>query len=271
MAKQLLLGIGAIALVVAVALSVSSSESPRLVGVSEVIAESPTFVYETFSQERYQALKGSEAFAVFFHSASCGTCAKKHQSIIDTVGTFSGGAILKQEFSEASVELLSELGVTTYDTFVIFNADGSFETVTGATIAEVREAIGTEQETEQEEDLSLKTEQAAQAHVIANTEVFSYESFTDERFAALRGTEAFGIFFHSETCGTCAKKHQQILNELAQFEGGVLLKQEYAQASTDLLQELGVTSYDTFVVFDETGTFRTILGATVEEVRASIE
>jgi hypothetical protein len=142
MGKKLLLGIGAIALVVAVALSVSSPETPSLVGVSEVIAESPDFVYETFSQERYDELRGADAFAVFFHSESCGTCAKKHQQIVDEVSDFSGGVILKQEYSEASTSLLSELGVSNYDTFVVFDERGNFETLPGATISNVREVIG---------------------------------------------------------------------------------------------------------------------------------
>lgn len=268
MGKKLLLGIGAIALVVAVALSVSSPETPALVGVSEVIAESPDFTYETFSQERYNELRGREAFAIFFHSESCGTCAKKHQQIVDEVGDFSGGVILKQEYSEAPTALLSELGVSNYDTFVVFDTEGVFQTLPGAAISDVRESIS---DMDSQEEASAPAPTPSPRKVIAESETFAYEQFTDERFEELRGSEAFAVFFHSNTCGTCAKKNQQIVDEVADFDGGVILKQEYSEAPTQLLAELEVTKYDTFVLFAADGTFQTILGASVDQVRDAIE
>lgn len=108
---------------------------------STVLAQSGSFVYETYTQERFEALRGNEAFSVFVHSRSCGTCAKKHQQIIDEVNTFGNGTILKLEYDEASQEFLSEFEVTKYDTFVNFDASGNATTVKGANVEDVREEI----------------------------------------------------------------------------------------------------------------------------------
>lgn len=119
----------------------SVQDEPIIPGVQTVLAQSDVFTYETFTQERYDELLGSESFAVFFHSKSCGTCAKKNQQIVDEVDDFTGGTILKLEFSEASAEIRRELDVANYDTFVVFDRDGNSQTVPGADVSEVREAI----------------------------------------------------------------------------------------------------------------------------------
>ena len=176
MDKKILLGIGVIAILAIVFISASPSsepttepadntvvsdtsddmldmsddemedeDEPSLLEIpeakAEVIAQSDVFTYEAFSDERYEELLGSESFAVFFHSKTCGTCAKKNTQIIDEVDDFSGGTILKIEFSESDTELRKELGVTNYDTFVIFDADGNATTTPGASIDDVRDAI----------------------------------------------------------------------------------------------------------------------------------
>lgn len=123
--------------------STAVSNPPTSVSVAsaEVLAESSDFTYETFTQERFDELRGSEAFVVFVHSRSCGTCAKKNKTIIDDVASFPNGTILKMEYDEAPQAFLEEHGVTKYDTFVIFNQDGSAETKKGASIDEVKESL----------------------------------------------------------------------------------------------------------------------------------
>lgn len=118
-----------------------AQEERVIPGVQTVLAQSDVFTYETFTQERYEELLGTESFAVFFHSKSCGTCAKKHQQIIDEAGDFTGGTILKLEFSEASADIRRELNVANYDTFVTFDREGNAQTVPGADVSDVREAI----------------------------------------------------------------------------------------------------------------------------------
>lgn len=155
MSKKSILSLGAAAILLVVGIMAFGGDkgqsSPALSVIPTVHAQSHDFLYEDFSQERYDALRGSEAFAVFFHSRSCGTCAKKHQQIIGEVNQFSGGTILKLEFDEADADLLRELGVIKYDTFVVFDASGNPITIPGAGIDDVRNAIGvTEIEADQE-------------------------------------------------------------------------------------------------------------------------
>ena len=109
--------------------------------VPKVLAQSADFTYEEYSQARFDDLEGNEAFAVFVHSKTCGTCAKKNNQIIDEVAAFPSGMILKMEYSDAPQSFLAEHGVTKYDTFVIFDAAGNATTIKGADVAEVRDAL----------------------------------------------------------------------------------------------------------------------------------
>ena len=231
-----------------------------------ILAQNGNFTYETFTQERFDALKGNEEFSVFVHSKACGTCAKKNKEIIEDVQTFTKGAILKLEYDEAPQEFLREYGVTKYDTFINFNADGSSSTVKGASVGQVRNSLSSR-------PTPSVVEQVVQAivpTVYAQSDVFTYQDYDQASYEALRGNEAFALFFHSKACGTCAKKNQEIIDEVAEFTGGKILKIEYSEADQALLAEFGVTKYDTFVVFAADGSFETLKGGLVDDVRSSL-
>jgi thiol-disulfide isomerase/thioredoxin len=252
----------------AIALTNSSDTTGSLLAVPEVIASSGNFTYETFSDARYNELRGNEAFAVFFHSKSCGTCAKMNQQIIDEVSTFTNGTILKAEFSEASAAMLKELGVAKYHTTVVFNADGTFKTLKGAMPEDVRGALGgsqaaTRSAVEKVVNIIVPTVHAQNAD-------FTYQDFDTATYNNLRGNEEFAVFFHSKTCGTCAKKNAQIIDEVSQFTDGTILKAEFSEADAAMLKELGVAKYDTFVTFDAAGNPTTVKGAQVADVRNAI-
>lgn len=258
--------------------------------VAAVHAQTDSFVYEDYTEARFNELKGHEAFAVFVHSRTCGTCAKKHNEIIDTAGDFTNGVILKMEYSDAPQPFLEAYGVTTYETFVSFDAEGNHSTQLGESISNLRTTLNGSaamQKDVMEDDAMMKeggdamekeevsaapsVSQVQLAASIAETDSFRYEVFTQERYDALRGSEPFAIFFHSRTCGTCAKKNKQIIDEKDSFNGGVILKLEYSEANRDLLKELGVTTYDTFVTFDAEGNPTKKQGGSVEAVRSAIE
>lgn len=106
-----------------------------------VLAKNNDFQYETFSESRFDELKGKESFSVFVHSKNCGTCAKKNKEIIDDVNKFQSGTILKLEYDEAPQNFLEKYEVTKYDTFVNFDTKGNATTIKGAKVEEVRNAI----------------------------------------------------------------------------------------------------------------------------------
>lgn len=114
-------------------------------------------------------------------------------------------------------------------------------------------------------------EPAPSTIVLAQNAGFTYENYTDAAFADSLGNEAFAVFVHSRSCGTCAKKNEQIMTEIEQFTDGKIFKMEYDEAPQSFIETYAVTKYDTFVVFDSDGNHETIKGAKVEAVRSSIQ
>lgn len=258
--KKGFIGFALVALVLVIGAMAADSDDPVSIANVEVIptvfAQTENFTYESFSQERFDSLKGSEAFSVFVHNKACGTCAKKNNQIIDEAEEFSAGTILKMEFSKAPKEFLEKYNVAGYDTFVNFAADGSFETVRGGKVDDVRAEIG--------------NDEIVLSNSIASNAEFVYADFSEDQFDELKGSEDFAVFVHSRTCGTCAKKDKQIKDEVAQFDSGTILKMEYDEASAEFLKEYGVAKWDTFVTFSSDGSFETRPGASVEDVRLAI-
>lgn len=140
-----LIGFGFVAVALVVGVFVmcprSSKDLKDIAVIPTVYAQTDNFVYEDFSQAKFDSLLGKEDFSVFVHNRSCGTCAKKNNEIIDEAAQFRAGTILKMEFSEAPKEFLNSYGVVSYDTFVNFSSNGSFETVRGGLVDDVRLAI----------------------------------------------------------------------------------------------------------------------------------
>jgi bacterioferritin-associated ferredoxin len=265
--------IGAFALVLSASVltACSREEVAQVVEtvVPTVLAQNADFTYETFSDERYAELKGNEPFAVFAHSKSCGTCAKKNKEILDEVEDFTTGTILKMEYGEADSEFLQTYGITNYDTFVTFDASGNHTTTPGAEVDTVREKIGNKN-MEQTQTTTERIMSAIVPTVYAQTETFTYKAYDEKTFTELRGSEPFTVFVHSNSCGTCAKKDKQIIDSASEFEGGTVLKMEFSEAPAAFRQEFNVTNYDTFVKFDQGGNAVTVPGASISSVKAHL-
>lgn len=277
-AKHIIAGVAIVAVGLIGSFIYSSSNAP--VAEAQVHAQTEQFLYEDFSEESFEMLKGQESFAVFVHSRTCGTCAKKHRDIINKAGDFSAGTILKLEYSNASQEFIEMYEVTSHDTFILFDAEGNHETTLGQSVMDVKMGLAGEMmdKNEMEEkdmDKEAMMDEPSEKPVVEAAAqeakaAFVYADYTEAQYAGLKGEEPFALFFHSRTCGTCAKKDAQIMNEKDLFDGGTILKVEYEEAPTELLARYGVTKYDTFVVFDTSGEATTMLGGSVEAVRTAL-
>lgn len=135
------LGLVAVALLGLSACTSGTPDPTAHTGIPTVYAENAGFQYESYTDEKFDDLLGNEAFTVFVHSKSCGTCKRKDKQIINEVGEFQSGVILKMEYANAPMDFKKEYGVTGYDTFVLFDADGNHTTKKGASISEVRDAL----------------------------------------------------------------------------------------------------------------------------------
>lgn len=118
---------------------ITSTGSVDTESVVSTTTDNNTFAYLTYSKSATAQLEEEGSpYAVFWASKSCGTCAKKDAEIQNRINELpEGTAILRAEFEEASDEDLNTFGVVKYDTFTVFNADGEFETIRGASIDEV--------------------------------------------------------------------------------------------------------------------------------------
>lgn len=98
-----------------------------------------SFTYITYTKSTVTQAEASEKpYAIFWANKACGTCAKKESEIKSRMDELpEGTSILRAEFSEVSEAELSKYGVVKYDSFTVFDADGNFETIRGASVDDV--------------------------------------------------------------------------------------------------------------------------------------
>jgi len=183
-----------------IALTLSGCSTPD--ASAQVIASNGSYNYETFTQDRFDQLLGSEAFTVFVHSKTCGTCAKKEKQIIDEISQLST-TILKMSWDGAPTDFLAKYGIAKYDTFITFDTTGNANTVKGAQVEDVRGSVNNVKSATP--SIVAKVVDAVVPRVLAASGEFTYEEFSMARYNELVGNEKFAVFFHSKTCGTCAK------------------------------------------------------------------
>lgn len=122
----------AIFVIIASAISMINLGLNQADALPEVLASQGTFSYENFDQKKYDSLRGKKPFALFFHSSSCGSCAEKDKKIKENIGNLPQNfTLFKVEFERSPTALRKELGVTTYDTFVVFDVSGDFKKFIG--------------------------------------------------------------------------------------------------------------------------------------------
>lgn len=219
-------------------------------GVSKMAAEvKAKNGYMDFSADKYAMLRSKqEPFALFFHSKTCGTCRGKDAELKE-MNLSLDMPVLKVEFSESPASLRKETGVTSYDTFVVFSEGGAMQKMVGASVPEVLAKLD---------------------GMTQNGQEGLYTAFSEGKYNQLRDSKTpFALFFHNETCGTCRGK-DEVLSNLDLPAGTTVLKLEFNQSPLELRKELGVISYDTFVVFNEAGIAKKMQGAEVSEVVSAL-
>ena len=119
--------------------NITSTKSDSSDTITSVTTDNDSFTYFTYSKSATAELEAEGTpYAVFWASESCGTCAKKDSEIQNRLEELpKGTAILRAEFGEIPDETLETYGVVKYDSFTVFNGEGEFETIRGASIDEV--------------------------------------------------------------------------------------------------------------------------------------
>ena len=87
--------------------------------------EAPEPVYQSYSAEAYEELKGNRPFAVFFHADWCPTCVKMEANIQAELASFPAGTNILVASFDDETELKKEYGVTSQSTIVVVDAGGN--------------------------------------------------------------------------------------------------------------------------------------------------
>lgn len=116
-------------------------EKPHIEVVEEKTMESPDVteeVYISYTEEKFNELKGNESFALFFHAGWCPTCRKLDNDIKASVDDLASIKILKIDY-DTSEEMKKEYGIRIQHTVVFFNEDGSVaETDIGTSLKDIK-------------------------------------------------------------------------------------------------------------------------------------
>ncbi len=90
----------------------------------EAIQNEEASSYMTFTQERFDALRGTQKFVVFFYADWCGTCRKWDKNMRKTEGSLPADAMVLKIDYDTEKDLTKELQVTSQSTAVFFNEKG---------------------------------------------------------------------------------------------------------------------------------------------------
>ena len=162
---------------------------------------------------------------------ACGTCVGKENEIKSRINELpEGTSILRAEYSEISEAELAKYGVVKYDSFTVFDADGNFETIRGASVDDVAGK------------LSGESKATAEAGVFA--------PYSDE----LIGSKDTVILSFSATwCPACVGLKKDIEASQEDIPAGVAILHVDYDTNKNLREKYGVSGQHTQVIVDAQG------------------
>ncbi len=99
------------------------SSGTTITAVASYKTEEP--VYEDFSQEKYEELKGSKPVVLFFHAEWCPTCKQIEGDVTTELSNFPKGTKILQADFDTENELKAEYDIVVQSTLVVLDADGN--------------------------------------------------------------------------------------------------------------------------------------------------
>jgi len=107
---------------------------------------------------------------------------------------------------------------------------------------------------------------------VAADDSAKYIDYSSAKYAELKGSKPFVLFFHADWCPTCRRMEKDILEDLANYPAGTtFLKTDYDQ-ETDLKKDYSIRVQSTVVVVDANG--EVVYQATdpaLDDLKAAIE
>ena len=117
----------------------STSGNTSLSLVPVVYAQEGTFTFKEYNEAEFNADQGKKV--IFFGSAGCGSCAKKHKDMTANTGSYQNATVYRIEFEKAPTSLREQYGITKWDTLVVFETDGTYQVHAGIDVEEMKSII----------------------------------------------------------------------------------------------------------------------------------
>lgn len=191
--------------------------------------------------------------AIFFHSKTCGSCAKLDANFEENEVIMPEELVVFKADWNENQELAGELNVATYHTVAYYNEDGSTNNIKGLfTVEEVVQAW-------------------TQEVLVENA--WAYEVYTQQALAQAQvdGKET-ALFFHSKTCGSCAKLDTAITQDAVDLPENLVVFKTDWNDNQDLAKKYNVAKYHTIAFMNEDGSSKNVKGLfTVGDVVAAYE
>ncbi len=201
----------------------NSASAPNPTPVVEKVAQVTWYQpYKLASVEK--AIEEGKKTAVFFHGATCGSCAKLDANIKKNVSKIPWDVAIFNADWDENQDLAVEYGVDKYHTVTMVtngkkNVKGLFEL----------------------DDLLSELDWVNQVNnngVYAKYDVVSFDKAVEEG-------KKVAVFFHGATCGSCAKLDANIKENVSKIPWDVAIFNADWDENQDLAVEYGVDKYHT--------------------------
>ena len=185
------------------------------------------------------AVSQGKKTAVFFHGATCGSCAKLDANIKANVANIPSDVVVFNADWDDNQDLAVKYGAPKYHTVTYLNNDGSVaKNVWG--LFELDKLVG---------EFAAPQAAAPAAKVATNYVPYSESAV---KLAASQGKKT-AVFFHGATCGSCAKLDANIKENVANIPSDVVVFNADWDDNQDLAADYEVAKYHTVSYLNDDG------------------
>ncbi len=214
----------------------------------EAIQDEEQSSYMSFTQERFDTLRGEKKFVVFFHADWCGTCRKWDEHMREIAADLPADAMVLKADYDTNKDLVKALHVKSQSSAVFFNADGEIlDTLMDPSMEEVQKFF-----TQEKGDMFSDEK---------------FQAYTSESRAALSGQKNI-LFFYADWCGTCRKWQKNILTNIDTLPEGTRILRANYDTDLELKKEFGIKMQSVAAFINEDGSlFKTHADPSLEMVK----
>jgi len=199
----------------------------------EAIGNEEPSAYMTFTQERFDALRGNKFFVVFFYADWCGTCRTWDKSMRSFAAELPSDAMVLKANYDTDTELVKALHVKSQSTAVLFDAKG-----------EILNAV-----------MDPSMDDIAEFFTMEADNTFAmekYQSYSSEARTALSGQKHI-LFFYADWCSTCRKWQKNVQANWGTLPESTRILRVNYDTEMELKKEFGIKMQSTAVFINEDG------------------